>query len=211
MQAFRREQDRYVAGLDLRERKIIAGLVDDVAQLLGAERFENHPSTALGTPSAPQDPWPRLALDGVPVTAPADPAVRRLLPDASTDARLAAEFRRLTETELRSGKLDRLRRVWALLHQPVDLAGRRPPPFAVSQQDAPMLAAALTDLRLVLADRLGLVTDADGDRLYAELAAAEAGVTVIDETRAYLGSLYSALSWLQESLLEVMLSDLDGV
>jgi hypothetical protein len=128
--------------------------------------------------------------------------------------------------------------VWhALLDPPPTGARRAPrrrPRTAVDDDDdlvlardaAPAFAAALTDVRLVLAERLGLETEEDADRLYATLeeqAAAEeeaAGVGPSDdddrpareileaEARAWLGSVYAALSWLQETLMAVLLDDL---
>ena len=74
----------------------------------------------------------------------------------------------------------------------------------------------------MLAERLGLETEEDADRLYealeAQAAAEEAGrpdddrparQVLADELRAYLGSVYAALTWLQESLVSALLADLD--
>ena len=63
-------------------------------------------------------------------------------------------------------------------------------------------AGALTDIRLVLAQRLGVEDAEDASDLEA---VATSGT---DEVSRALASLYLALSWLQESLLEAMLSDL---
>jgi hypothetical protein len=178
--------------------------------------------------------------------------VRRLLPDASRDDdAVSAEFRRLTEADLRAEKVGRLRDVWALLLEPAGPPGSADPPPAprsrrrsrpaprtavdddddlvLAREDAPAFAAALTDIRLVLAERLGIETEEDADRLYATLeaqAAAEeeaesraahgraadddrpAREILEQEVRAYLGSVYTALSWLQESLMAVLLDDL---
>lgn len=66
-------------------------------------------------------------------------------------------------------------------------------------------AGALTDVRLVLAERLG-ITDEGSVAAVEELAAGSPD----DLTRA-LATLYVALSWLQESLVEAMLEELpDG-
>ena len=77
------------------------------------------------------------------------------------------------------------------------------------------LAATITDLRLVLADRLGLDDDEASEALYAELESEppdddrDAQPDPALEVRRYLGSIYAALSWLQESLLDVLLAELD--
>ena len=67
-------------------------------------------------------------------------------------------------------------------------------------------AAALTDVRLVLASRLGLHTDEDAERLHAEIELAthaletdDDGSLPVDPERVWLGMLYQALTWLQES------------
>jgi Domain of unknown function (DUF2017) len=222
MREFRRVGDLYVAGLDRTEREVFATVVADVAELLGAERFAQRPFDDLDVPP----PLVRMSMESV--DPPEDPAVRRLLPDASRDDdAVAAEFRRLTDADLRSTKIERLRDVWTALTGPQDAVPGAgiddDDDFAVPRDRAQALAAGLTDVRLVLADRLGLETEADADRLYesleAQAAAHEEDVDDADddrpareilaqEVRAYLGSVYAALTWLQESLMAVLLSDL---
>ncbi|WP_136520546.1 MULTISPECIES: DUF2017 family protein [Cellulomonas] len=202
MRAFRRQKGRYVARLDAGERAVVASVVADVAELLGAGRFEDGPPPAAGPGAAPGDatpggPW---SVRTAPLPPPDDPAVRRLLPDASRDdPEVAAEFRRLTEDDLRARKVARLRSLWtALVHgEP----GWPEDALVVAPTSADDVAATLTDLRLVLADRLDLRTDADSEALYDGLATAPE-----DDVRTYLASVYGALSWLQESLLAVMLA-----
>jgi hypothetical protein len=234
MRGFRAVDGWYVAGLGPTEREVFATVVADVAELLGAERFG-----AAGEAPEPDatGPLARLRMTTAAVDAPEDPAVRRLLPDASRDDdAVAAEFRRLTEADLRFTKIGRLRAVWSALLGSADAAAPRTPlddddDLVLARADAPRFAAALTDVRLVLADRLGLETEEDADRLYATLeaqAAAEeeaeelarrgrardddrpAREILEQEVRAYLGSVYAALSWLQESLMGVLLDDLDS-
>ncbi len=238
MRGFRAVGGWYVAGLGPAEREVFATVVADVAELLGAKRFG-----AAGEAPEPDasGPLATLRMTTAAVDAPGDPAVRRLLPDASRDDdAVAAEFRRLTEADLRFAKIARLREVWsALLGSPPTTSAPRTSAdddddLLLTRGDAPEFAAALTDVRLVLADRLGLETEADADRLYTTLeaqAAAEedaedlaAGLAggraapdddrpareiLEQEVRAYLGSVYAALSWLQESLMAVLLDDLD--
>lgn len=198
MRGFRRERGAYVAELDPREREVVASVVADVAELLGAERFEDvRPPAGTGHP----DPL-GLRLDDEWVAPPEDAAVRRLLPDASReDPAVAAEFRRLTEADLRRTKIARLAAVWEQLTG-ADGA------LVVPPEDAQALAATLTDLRLVLAERLGLVDEEAADALYDALDAPVEDDDAPAQARQYLGSVYAALSWLQESLLAVMLEDL---
>ena len=205
MRAFRRRRGMYVARLDDDERGVIAALVADVAELLGAGRIDEQSVV-------PGDGSPRLQLE--PVDPPSDPAVRRLLPDASRDdPEISAEFRRLTEDDLRAGKVARLSRLWTALTTPA--TGHRPDAFAVSPDDAKDVAAALTDLRLVLAERLEIRTDDQAERLYDQLLTSPAsdlddapGGQLDPATRRYLVAVYGALSWLQESLVEALLADL---
>ncbi|HEY5515681.1 MAG TPA: DUF2017 family protein [Pengzhenrongella sp.] len=226
MRGFQPVDGRYVAGMDGPEREVLATVVADVAELLGADRFGAGAGSSDGAAAA-EASHPLLGLWMSPdvVPAPADPAVRRLLPDASEDdAELAAEFRRLTEGDLRRLKIDRLRTFWrALVGDAAEVgraAGRSDDEgtdLSVRPADAAELAATLTDLRLVLADRLGVETDEDSEALYDALDRHELGQEspdrsgrelLQDEIRAYLGSVYAALSWLQESLVTVMLADL---
>ncbi len=233
MRAFRPVGRFYVAGLDRTEREVFATVVADVAELLGAERFTQRTFDDLDV--AP--PLVRMSMESV--APPEDPAVRRLLPDASRDDEaVAAEFRRLTDAGLRSTKIERLRDVWTALtgpQEPVPGAGiDDDDDFAVPRDRAQALAAGLTDVRLVLADRLGLETEDDADRLYEALEAQASAYDdaddadyvdaeddaddpdddrpareiVAQEVRAYLGSVYAALTWLQESLMAVLLADL---
>ena len=246
MRAFRPVGDLYVAGLDPVERDVFATVVADVAELLGAGRFGDEADDAAADaadgaaadaadaadPAAVRPSalaMPRMSADAIP--APQDPAVRRLLPDASRDDdAVAAEFRRLTEADLRDTKVARLRDLWTALTgdaEPVPGAGiDDDDDLVVPRADAPALAAALTDVRLVLAERLGIESEEDADRLYETLeeqaeaqdAQDELGGTVDDgrpareilaeEVRAYLGSVYAALTWLQESLMALLLADL---
>lgn len=138
---------------------------------------------------------------------PLDPALRRLLPSASQDAEVAAEFRRFTQVDLRAHKIDRLLALVAALE-----AGAAKGRLAVPKDRADLLAGALVDIRLVIAERLGLDSDDSADALYAELAEAEAGDGphgVAAALRLQLASAYAALTWWQESLVTAQLADLD--
>ncbi|MBO3084594.1 DUF2017 domain-containing protein [Cellulomonas fengjieae] len=206
MRGFKRRRGMYAARLDPDERDVVAALVADVADLLGGGRLESR------IPVSPGDGTPRMRIE--PLPPPSDPAVRRLLPDASRDdPEVAAEFRRLTEDDLRAGKIARLTRLWELLSTPA--AGWRADAFVVPPQDAQDVASAITDLRLVLAERLGIRTDDQAERLYEALLdspnaqpADEPGQILDPDARRYLVAVYGALSWLQESLVDLLLHDL---
>ncbi len=204
MRGFVRVGGHYVAEMDAVERQILAGAFADTATLLGSP-LDGGPAIPAGQADGAGDGDLFALLDwsAEPVEEPQDPALLRLLPSASADdAALASEFRRLTEASLRREKVAHLRLVWRTLRRP-------PGPLAVARADAPAWAAALTDVRLVLADRLGIESDEDADRVHDEVAGGVDGREDDDdaEVRAALAALYSALTWLQESLVQAMLVD----
>jgi hypothetical protein len=235
MRGFERRVDRsgpggervtgYVASVDGAERALLSVLAADVAELLGVTRG---PDGAPLWPVEETQDGPRLRLRTGPVEAPRDEAVRRLLPDASRDdAHVAGEFRRLTEDDLRAGKIARLALLWDLVTAP----GVPADELVVPAERAQDVAATLTDVRLVLAERLDVRTDEDADALYDVLDdepdhprharddTPVDGVGADDATRddtadderavrRYLVSVYGALGLLQESLVELLLEDL---
>ena len=95
-----------------------------------------------------------------PDDAERDPALDRLLPTANRqDDEVAAEFRRLTETGLRQRKA-------AALETSADLL-RGDDKLRLDEGEAQAFLKALTDVRLVLGERMGLRTDDDVDVLEA--------------------------------------------
>ena len=129
---------------------------------------------------------------------PDDPAIARLLPDASRDdPQAAAEFRRLTEAGLRARKRQRARRAAEVLADPTT--------SMLGADDAVGLLTALTDLRLVLSERLGLATDEDADLLHRTLARRLSEGTPQDAWSA-TAAIYDLLTWWQESLVAALSS-----
>lgn len=194
MRAFRRRRGVYVAELEGDEATILARVVADTSMLLGV------PLRPGEEPAEPEDPLAGLSWSTEGLDSPTDPALARLLPDASrTDDELSQEFRRLTESELRASKVARLRLVWDALRVS---SGE----IRVPTERALDFAAALTDVRLVIAERLGIRTEADAEDIQDRVA--RGGGDDQDEVQLALGMVYSALSWLQESLMQVMLPTL---
>jgi len=206
VKAFTARDGEAVAVLDEDERLVIARIVADVGLLLGGEDFgaEHH----SGLPHREDLAEALSFLDSLEeaLVEPDDPALRRLLPNAApTDREVADEFRRLTQDELKASKVARLRRMWDDLRQETD-------DWVVPASEVMATASALTDVRLVIASRLGLDSDEAAQELHEEIqrateemehaSAAEAG---IDAERLWLGMLYDALTWLQESLVSVRL------
>lgn len=204
MRTFRREAGAYVAAVDPTERAVLLDVVDEVVALVAADE----------TPP-PTDPL-AVVIETRPVPPPQDPALRRLLPDASRDdPEVAAEYRRLTEAELRTTKSENLRRLRAALSD-------AEPDLVVVPSEAAGVAAALTDVRIVVSERLGIRTDEDADAVYALVTGAQADPRPADgeaaaryglgdPARRFLATVYVVLNLLQESLVTLMLEELgDG-
>jgi len=164
------------------ERMIISAFAREVADLLGG--------------TAAPDPDPLAAMVGMPPSPgaeaperPTDPALLRLLPDAyADDPAGSAEFRRLTDDELRRAKTTSLLR----LADDIDDADE----IELDDDEADGWVQALNDIRLVLAARLG-VDDDEGTWRYAMTR---------DDERMPLVATYDWLAGLQERLLDALVS-----
>jgi hypothetical protein len=188
---------RYAAQLDPLERATVAGLMDQVRELLdppapvpeGGDDFASIVAgLGMGVTVAAAD---QADLD--PDAAGRDPALDRLLPTANRqDDEVAAEFRRLTETGLRQRKA-------AALQAAADLL-RDEDKIRLDADQARAVLTALTDVRLVLGERMGLRTDEDVDVL-----AATAQELDPDDPLGYALAVYDFLTWLQETLATAML------
>ena len=208
--AFKRKGDRFVARLDEVEREVVVGLLEQTQAFLApkyreptGDIFDDLVAT-LGV-RKPDEPGP--ADSG----APRDPALDRLLPTAHRDdPAMAAEFRRLTEHGLRERKTANLATaISALLavSEDGDKAGATVKPkdkdkvrLDLDLEQAQALVVALTDVRLLLGERLGLRTDADAEDLQDRLEAASD-----DDPELYLAAYYDFMTWLQESLTQALM------
>jgi hypothetical protein len=120
-------------------------------------------------------------------SAPLDPALARLLPDAYRgDEEAASEHRHLTERGLVDRKVDNARLLAAALDAERSPVVVRLDPIAVQAW-----LRTLTDLRLTLAARLEIVEDGDEGR---------AG----DERDRTMLAVYDWLGYLQGTLVEVI-------
>lgn len=204
MKGFELRDGQAVAELDDEERMVVARIVADVGLLLGGEVFGMGPAGRESLPADAEDIFTHLRGLEESLAEPDDPAVLRLLPNAApTDREVADEFRRLTEADLRDSKVERLQRVWEQLSEDG-------PEWTVAFDDALSTASALTDVRLVLASRLGLSTDEEAQRLHSEIELAAHALETdaehhlgVEPERVWLGMLYEALTWLQESLVSL--------
>nr|NLD40032.1 DUF2017 family protein [Actinomycetales bacterium] len=201
----------YVSRVDETERSILARLAADVAALIADEEDYVPPlapdSATSDAESDAQDPIAYLDFDpaeaGVNEEYLAlDPALARVFPPMSlTDPELAGELRSLTMDDIRQGKLANLHAVVATL-----TASRGQ--VRVTPDGVGAWLTALTDMRLVLASRLGIDDDDDAERVHDLAVVAsrdpEPAATADDELELALASLYSGVTWWQESLLQAV-------
>jgi len=190
MAGFRATSSGVTARFGAGQAGIIRNLVSQVAELLGADPEQRDPKPAGADPGLPAD---AAALEAElqltdAATPPADPALARLLPDAYTgDSQAAAEFRRYTESGLRSAKVAAARTVLATL----PARGGR---IRLSAADAQTWLRALNDVRLALSVRLGVTDDFD-----SRVAEMDRG----DPAYAYVW-VYQWLAYLQETMVEAL-------
>lgn len=215
MTPFRACPDGYEAFWEEAERNVLAGVAREVAAMLREQ---------AGLPDADDDD-PLGALSATTQSTgtprePDDPAALRLLPDASRDDDdVAAEFRHLTQTDLAAAKVRGLERFADVVEGASlddvdddaaddDLDDRGV--VLVTRDDARQVAAALTDVRLVVAQRLGLETDDDVETLHDEVLADAVGDDdngLDADVRRYWGGIFVAAGFAQESLVGAMLDD----
>ncbi|MBM6546854.1 DUF2017 family protein [Janibacter sp. YIM B02568] len=209
--AFQRRSDGLVAWLDLDERAVIGQLAEQVREIIapGAADPQHDEGSVdpfdaivaglegLSTDVGSPDPERSAGLD-----EERDPALDRLFPAGHRgDPLEAREFRRLTEDGLRRRKAENLATLIRVVDRPsADPAD--PEEMVLDEAEAVAVVVALTDIRLVMGERLGLRTDDDAQRL--EQAADE---LPDDDPAAFAVMLYDFLTWLQESLSRVLTGD----
>jgi len=157
MKPFRRKGSDVVARLDPAEAGIVGLLLDQLEQLLAADEDD------VGD----------------------DPVLVRLFPDGHRgDPRLAADYRELTESSLRSGKADDLATVRATLPS----AGGE---VRLDPEQAGAWLRATNDLRLALGTRLEITEDTEPPE------------DITDESSHQL-AVYYWLTAMQGSLVDAM-------
>ncbi len=175
---FSRRTGGVVAKVDRVEAAVLTSAAQDLLELLGQqEAADDDPLAAMvGLPSGPVD-------------APSDPALARLLPDAyGDDDEAAADYRRYTQADLRTGKRESAGVLLASLAPLTERGGR----VLLDRPQADAWLLCLNDLRLVLGTRLEVTeeTELEPDR---------------DDPHAQALLVYGWLGWLQESLLACVL------
>jgi hypothetical protein len=193
--AFLREQDHYVGLLESTERTVLLGLMQQTRLLLSPEieptgdAFDDLvASMGLSLSAADQQADP-VSL------GERDPALDRLLPTAHRgDDQIAAEFRRLTEEGLRQRKSGNLDIAVACVEAAV---GNR---VVLDESQAPAFLTALTDVRLLLGERMGMRTEEDAEALHAAMDDIDD-----DDPLGYAMAWYDFLTWLQETLTQALM------
>ncbi|HKX65773.1 MAG TPA: DUF2017 domain-containing protein [Intrasporangium sp.] len=187
--AFLPEDGRYVALLDETERFMVHGLMQQTRVVLSPEVESTGDAFAdlvasMGVSVASEDQAEER-----------DPALDRLLPDAHRgDDAVAAEFRRLTEEGLRQRKSANLDIAMERL------AAASDDQVALDEAQAPAFLMALTDVRLLLGERMGMRTEEDAERLHADME-----VIDDDDPLGYAMAWYDFLTWLQETLTQALM------
>ena len=222
MRAFRRVSEGFACGLDGWERELLARLALEVRALLQADvpAREDAGAPAAASPLARTDPGRPgeserdrevLAALDFEVDPPAnhvhtgrstsDPVVGILLPEASEDPVTAMEVSGLTRARLRDDKVDRLARLVAELRAP---SGPEGTVLVTLGQEADWLGA-INDVRLVLAQRLGIESAQDAGRVH-DIASQEAPDSETPHEQWYRGTalVYGMVTWWQESLVSVL-------
>jgi Domain of unknown function (DUF2017) len=172
------------------EADLLRSLASQIVELLRNE---------AAVPSTDLDPFESMLDFTGPTTAPDDPVLARLFPAAYRDDEEAAgEFRRFTETELRTGKaasagavIDALEE--AGLPSEVDEIGLMID-VELDPDEAVTWMKAITDMRLALATRLGV--EDDDEEFWESLPD--------DDPRVHVHDIYDWLAFLQETLVHAV-------
>ena len=163
-----------VVSLTAEERSVLVTMAGQVGELL------------MPAAAEPTDPLETLVgLTGNAVETPDDPVLRRLLPDASPDAEAAAEFRRLTDHDLRRQKNEALTMLVGDLTEPG--------PVTLDEEHANAWLQALNDVRLTVGTRLGVSDEGD-----------ERDGLQPDDPRQAVFVAYDWLTWLQDAIVTAL-------
>lgn len=180
---FKHTRRGYVAYFEKPELRILRDLAEDVITLI--------------TPDENPDADPLADLVGITDNpqVPDDPAVARMLPIGSSDQEAATEYRRYTERDLRETKIANLTML-AFDSENSDLL--------LDEGHARAWAAALSDIRIVLATRLNIEDDARAEEIHQYT-----NWERIKTDEEYLALVYNFISWVQESLMGALMRELD--
>ncbi len=175
-----------------------SGFEADLLRSLAAQLVELLRNEAA-VPDDDRDPLEAMMDFSGPTTAPEDPVLARLFPDAyADDDESASEFRRFTEGTLRDGKARSAARIIDTLEE-----GGLPAQLEedglmidveLDEPEAQTWMRSFTDIRLALATRLGV--EDDDERFWATLPD--------EDPRAQAHDIYEWVGFLQETLVAAL-------
>jgi len=181
MRAFSRHGEDLQAHLLPSELTVLQSLVSQLTELLDP----------VAQTTSTDDLDAMLSLADRPDLPITDPALRRLFPDAYRDDEQASlDFRRYTQVEQADAKLRAAHTVDA------DLAGAHDGYVTLVPGHIDSWLTTLTNLRLVLANRLGIEHESDADALSA---------LPDTDPRAPAVSILNWCGWIQETILATLM------
>ena len=182
-EGFKRHGDHsYIAHFADSEKEVLLNLCEQIIELL-AERIDHGHDDPLA------------AMVGITShdSPPEDEVLHRLLPNAYADAVDASEFRRYTESTLRSKKQAHA------ISMRIHLKSAADGIVDLDHDNANAWLGAINDIRLALGVRLKVE---NGSQEHLEILAP-------DDPLRGVYSVYTWLGWLQESLLSALIDDAD--
>ena len=179
----RHGENEYQAKFSESEREVLINLSEQIIELL-AERVDN------------SNDDPLAAMVGITVhdAPPEDEVLLRLLPNAYADEAAASEFRRYTESVLRTKKQAHAMSIRTMLMSSEDGS------IELNHELANAWLGGLNDIRLALGVRLNVEKNSHEE---LELLAPD------DPMRGVYG-VYSWLGWLQGNLLEALMDGIES-
>ena len=182
-EGFKRHGDHsYIAHFADSEKEVLLNLCEQIIELL-AERVDH----------GHEDPLAAMVGITSHDSPPEDEVLHRLLPNAYADAVDASEFRRYTESTLRSKKQAHA------ISMRIHLKSADDGIVDLDHDNANAWLGAINDIRLALGVRLKVE---NGSQEHLEILAP-------DDPLRGVYSVYTWLGWLQESLLSVLIDDAD--
>ncbi|MBM7825192.1 hypothetical protein JOD55_001019 [Arcanobacterium pluranimalium] len=219
MMAFQIIRGGYLARASEDERQMLGGLARDLVFMLGSD-MEHEIEKRSRDLNDDEDIFAAFEdeLNGIADMVEAefaqqddadsslffDDALSRLLPDMSEDPELARELRALTEESVSRLKIDHL----TTFYLGISKEPENNDIVVVKNDDAVAWMAALNDIRLVLASRLGIFDEESGDSVYeratlftTQRETAPEDLPEIETPEDMMTVLYAMISWWQDSLV----------
>ncbi len=181
----RTEEGTITCSLAGEEAVVLTNLLGQLVELLSDDRVERGETGG-------DDELAQLIGRMGSTEPPSDPVLHRLLPPAYDDEEQAGEFRRFTEADLRTAKVDGAQ---AVIDDLGDASQSDRITLDLGEDDALLFLRTLNDLRLTLGTRLDVSEDDPEDRFES--------LPDEDPTR-WTFEVYAWLGWLQETLVDAL-------